>query len=84
MPFVGVPHGRLNSERSQNAHTADPEDKRSAIVEIAPEGRKVLKGLRRRKTAYLARTMRELPEDDVETLTRAAEILERVLEEDRR
>ena len=66
------------------SRTADPEDKRSAIVEIAPEGRKVLKGLRRRKTAYLARTMRELPEDDVETLTRAAEILERVLEEDRR
>jgi DNA-binding MarR family transcriptional regulator len=65
------------------ARTADPEDGRCAIVQIAPAGRKVLKGLRRRKTAYLARTMRELPDDDVATLTRAAEILERVLEEDR-
>jgi DNA-binding MarR family transcriptional regulator len=66
------------------SRTADPADGRSAIVEIAPEGRKVLKGLRRRKTAYLARTMRELPDDDVVTLTRAAAILERVLDEDRR
>ena len=66
------------------SRTADPADGRSAIVEIAPEGRKVLKRLRRRKTAYLARTMRELPDDDVVTLTRAAAILERVLDEDRR
>ncbi|GIK77630.1 MAG: MarR family transcriptional regulator [Acidobacteria bacterium] len=63
--------------------TADPEDGRCAIVQITPAGRRTLKGLRRRKTAYLARTMRELPDDDVATLARAAEILERVLEEGR-
>lgn len=63
--------------------TADPEDGRCAIVQITPAGRRVLTGLRRRKTAYLARAMRELPDDDVATLARAAEILERVLEEGR-
>jgi DNA-binding MarR family transcriptional regulator len=65
------------------SRTADPSDGRSAIVQIAPEGRKVLRSLRKRKTAYLARAMRELPDEDVATLTRAAEILERVLEEGR-
>jgi DNA-binding MarR family transcriptional regulator len=63
--------------------TADPEDGRCSIVQIAPEGRRALRRLRKRKTAYLARTMRELPDDDVATLARAAEILERVLEEGR-
>ncbi len=63
--------------------TADPEDGRCAIVRITPAGRRSLTGLRRRKTAYLARTMRALPDDDVATLARAAEILERVLEEGR-
>ncbi|HET6830837.1 MAG TPA: MarR family transcriptional regulator [Solirubrobacterales bacterium] len=62
---------------------ADPEDGRCSIVQISPEGRRALRRLRKRKTAYLARTMRELPDDEVATLTRAAEILERVLEEDR-
>jgi DNA-binding MarR family transcriptional regulator len=63
--------------------TADPTDGRCSIVQIAPEGRRALRRLRKRKTAYLARTMRELPDDDVTTLARAAEILERVLEEGR-
>jgi len=63
--------------------TADPTDGRCAIVQIAPEGRRALRRLRKRKTAYLARTLRELPDDDVATLARAAGILERVLEEGR-
>jgi len=64
--------------------TADPEDGRSSIVQIAAEGRRALKRLRKRKTAYLARTLRELDDDDVAALARATEILERVLEEGRR
>ncbi len=44
-------------------------------------GRERLRRLRGRKNAYLARRMRELPDDDVETLERAAEILEGILEE---
>lgn len=60
----------------------DPEDGRSALVSITAAGRERLRRLRGRKNAYLARRMRELPPGDLETLTRAAEVLERVLEED--
>jgi DNA-binding MarR family transcriptional regulator len=63
--------------------TSDPADGRSAIVQISSDGRKVLTRLRKRKTAYLAKKMRALPDDDVATLARAAEILEQVLEEGR-
>jgi DNA-binding MarR family transcriptional regulator len=60
--------------------TPDPTDGRSALVTSTAEGRERLRRLRRRKNAYLARRMREMPEDDVRTLERAAEILERMLE----
>ena len=65
------------------SRTADPTDGRCSIVQLTGEGRKALHRLRKRKTAYLARKMRALPDDDVATLARAAEILEQVLEEDR-
>jgi hypothetical protein len=39
-----------------------------------------LRRLRRRKNAYLARRMRDMPDADVETLERAAQILEGMLE----
>ncbi len=61
----------------------DPEDGRSALVSITAAGRERLRRLRGRKNAYLARRMRDLPDDDVATLTRAAAILERVLEDER-
>ena len=47
-----------------------------------PAGSALLKRLRGRKNAYLAKRMRGLDPDEVETLERAAEILERLLEED--
>ena len=75
--------GRL-TEAGLVSRTTDPSDGRSSIVQITSDGRKTLNRLRKRKTAYLARTMRALPDDDVATLTRAAEILEQVLEEGRR
>jgi len=55
----------------------------SGEVQISGDGRKALSRLRKRKTAYLAKKMRALPDDDVATLARAAEILEQVLEEGR-
>jgi DNA-binding MarR family transcriptional regulator len=72
------------TEEGYVTRTADPTDGRSSIVDISPAGRTALNRLRKRKTAYLVKRMRELPEDDVETLTRAAAILEQVLEEGRR
>jgi DNA-binding MarR family transcriptional regulator len=58
----------------------DPTDKRSALVAINGAGRERLRRLRKRKNAYLARRMRDLTDEEVETLGRAAEILERMRE----
>lgn len=60
----------------------DPSDGRAAIVTATGEGRVLLRRLRQRKTAYLATRLRELPAEDVETLARAADVLERLLEEE--
>jgi DNA-binding MarR family transcriptional regulator len=64
--------------------TPDPADGRSALVSVNAAGRERLRRLRGRKNAYLARRMRDLPADDVATLERAAEILEGMLEDERR
>jgi DNA-binding MarR family transcriptional regulator len=64
--------------------TADPSDRRSFLVAITAEGAALLKRLRKRKNAYLARRLRELDPADVEALERAAEVLERMLESERR
>jgi DNA-binding MarR family transcriptional regulator len=61
----------------------DPDDGRSAIVAITAAGRERLRALRRRKNVYLARRLRELDPDEVATLDRAAQILERNLEGER-
>ena len=61
----------------------DPADGRSSLVSVNAAGRERLRRLRGRKNAYLARRMRDLPEADVVTLERAAEILEGILEEPR-
>lgn len=58
----------------------DPADRRSALVSVNATGRERLRRLRGRKNAYLARRMRNLSEEEVETLERAAEILERMRE----
>jgi DNA-binding MarR family transcriptional regulator len=74
---------RVLAEAGLVERTPDPDDGRSALVSVTPAGRERLRRLRGRKNAYLARRMRTLPEADVETLERAAEILERLLEDPR-
>jgi DNA-binding MarR family transcriptional regulator len=64
--------------------TPDPADGRSSLVAINSAGRERLRRLRGRKNAYLARRMRELSAADVETLERAAEILDGMREGERR
>src|SRR5215218_629703 len=61
----------------------DPEDGRSALISVNGAGRERLRRLRGRKNAYLARRMRDLTDEEVETLERATEILERMREGDR-
>ena len=61
--------------------TPDPTDGRACLVATTAEGRALLRRLRKRKTAYLARRMDDLDPSEVETLARASEILERMLDE---
>jgi DNA-binding MarR family transcriptional regulator len=58
----------------------DPEDGRSSILTVTAEGRALLRRLRERKTAYLARRLRDVDSEDRATLERAAELLEDMLE----
>jgi DNA-binding MarR family transcriptional regulator len=58
----------------------DPEDRRSSILSVTAEGRALLKRLRERKTAYLAKRLAAMDADDRRTLERAAELLEGMLE----
>jgi DNA-binding MarR family transcriptional regulator len=61
----------------------DPADGRSVLVEIEEPGRRLLTRLRSRKNAYLSRRLAGLDSEELETLDRAAGILERLLERDR-
>jgi DNA-binding MarR family transcriptional regulator len=61
----------------------DPVDGRSSIVTVTSAGRHLLLRLRRRKTAYLARHLRELDPAQLDTLDRAADLLEELLESER-
>jgi DNA-binding MarR family transcriptional regulator len=72
---------RVLSEEGLVERTPDPDDGRSAMVSVTAAGRERLRRLRGRKNAYLARRMRDLPDAERETLERAAEILEGLLEE---
>ncbi|HSR93493.1 MAG TPA: MarR family transcriptional regulator [Solirubrobacterales bacterium] len=74
---------RVLTEAGLVERAPDPEDGRSALVSITAAGRERLRRLRGRKNAYLARRMRALPDADLETLDRAAEILEGILEDPR-
>lgn len=58
----------------------DPEDGRASILSVTSEGRELLKRLRARKTAYLAKRLGALDAEDRRTLERAAELLEGMLE----
>jgi DNA-binding MarR family transcriptional regulator len=61
----------------------DPADGRSSLVSVNGAGRERLRRLRSRKNAYLARRMRDLSPEEIETLARATEILERMREGER-
>ena len=58
----------------------DPADGRASILSATAEGRALLKRLRERKTAYLAKRLAAIDADDRRTLERAAELLEGMLE----
>ena len=61
---------------------ADPGDRRSALVTVTPAGAALLAESRTRKDLFLARRLERLDPADRAALARAAELLERLLEED--
>lgn len=63
--------------------SVDAADRRVSLVAVTPRGRLRLQRSRNRKTAYLAARLARLDEREVEVLTDAASILERLLEEER-
>ena|SRR5687768_8401950 len=75
--------GRLE-EAGLIERSADPNDGRGVVVCTTRSGSALLKKLRSRKNAYLARRLRELPDEDVAALERAAEVLERLMDGERR
>ncbi len=62
----------------------DPADGRSHRVGITPRGAGLLASAACRRNAYLARAMDSLDAQELATLDRAAALLERLLEEERR
>jgi DNA-binding MarR family transcriptional regulator len=58
----------------------DPQDGRASILSVTAEGRALLRRLRERKTAYLAKRLAALDAEDRRTLERAAVLLEGMLE----
>ena len=60
------------------AREADPTDGRVTWVRVTAEGSRLLERSRRRQGAYLAKALRGLEPDELETLERAAGLLERL------
>jgi DNA-binding MarR family transcriptional regulator len=69
-------------ERGLVGRTADPGDRRSSLIAVTSDGAALLRDLRTRKDAFLARRLSDLPAEDRDTLARAAVLLERLLEDD--
>jgi DNA-binding MarR family transcriptional regulator len=60
----------------------DELDGRGARLRVTPEGRRTLRELRNRKTAYLAERLERLDPEDRAVLARASGLLERLLEDE--
>jgi DNA-binding MarR family transcriptional regulator len=59
----------------------DPDDARSSIVTITPEGLRLLNRRRRQRTEYLARRIEALDAGDRAVLERAVALLEKIVED---
>ena len=59
---------------------ASETDGRVALVEVTDAGRSRIEEARSRRTAWMAKQLAKLDEDDLETLRKAAVILERMVE----
>ena len=60
------------------AREASPADRRAVLIRATPAGRRLLEEGRARRTSALTRQLAALPADDLSTLERAADILDRL------
>ncbi len=70
-------------QRGLVGRAPDPLDGRIAWIQVTPDGRKLLQRTRRRKDEYLAKRIKHLSDEERNTLERAAELLERLTEDER-
>jgi len=63
-------------QRGLVTRTPSDEDRRVAWVAPTAEGSALVAAVRKQRDAYLARHLRDLSEDDIAVLTRAADLLE--------
>ncbi|MGZ8630403.1 MAG: MarR family winged helix-turn-helix transcriptional regulator [Actinomycetota bacterium] len=67
-------------EQGLAERTPDPLDRRVAWVQLTPAGLTLMQRARRRTDRYLATRLKRLDPDELATLERAAEILDRMTE----
>jgi DNA-binding MarR family transcriptional regulator len=70
-------------ERGLVHRRTDTRDRRVVHVEISPAGRRLIVASRKRRTAWLATRLSQLPPEEVELLAQAAPILDRLTRDDR-
>jgi DNA-binding MarR family transcriptional regulator len=78
-PAITLLVNRLE-DRGWVTRDTDPEDARAVLVALTPTGREVIDRLRGEYRALLHEEMATLPDEDVETLAAAVEVLDRVIE----
>ncbi len=67
-------------ERGWVARTSDPRDGRAVMVSATPEGSAVFQRLRGESRALVHEEMATLDDDDVETLARAIDVLDELID----
>jgi DNA-binding MarR family transcriptional regulator len=81
-PTITAAVGRLEAQGLVTRRRDDQGDRRVIRVEATTNGHKLVERQRSRRTAYLAKRLRDLPPAELETLADAALILDRILAED--
>jgi DNA-binding MarR family transcriptional regulator len=79
-PTITTIVGRLESASLVQRET-DPGDRRVSRISLSRAGARLLETARSRKTAYLAKRLGRLDQEDRATLERAVAILERLMED---
>lgn len=68
-------------DRGLVERTPDPSDRRQVILSLTPEGRRLLKEIRRRRDQWMTVRVKALPPEEQEVLRQASAILAKVAAE---